>query len=193
MIFGTRNQRENNVAGLGARWRLPTESLLPLTAYSEWGMDDLGGRLEAPGLLFGVRTPMLPGAPQISLGAEFAFIGALCCSEERPSWYLHYNHQGGWVTQDAPIGHPLGGDGREYRVYGAADLFEARLRVEGAAFARQRFSQNLYAPQREGSLGASSRVLWQLSEQTELGLDVSGERGSGWTEGSVRGHAAIFF
>nr|WP_228530727.1 MULTISPECIES: capsule assembly Wzi family protein [Myxococcaceae] len=194
MLFGTKNQPENNVAGLSLRWRLPTETLLPLTTYAEWGMDDLGGELEAPGLLFGVRTPMLPGAPRVSLGAEFAFIGALCCAVERPSWYLHFNHVGGWVMQDAPIGHPLGGDGREYRVYASADLLEARLRIEGDALLRQRFSQNLYAPQRDGtSVGVSSRISWRVTERGELGLSLSEERGNAWREGTVQGRAALFF
>lgn len=64
-----------NVYSLSMRWRLPTESILPLTLCVDWGSNDNpGGAVTWPGLVAGVKAPMLPGLP-VSLGVEYAYFG----------------------------------------------------------------------------------------------------------------------
>ena len=88
----------------------------------------------------------------------------------------------------------MGGDGREYRVYGLADLLDARLRFEAEALLRQRFVNNLYSPWRLGTgLGGSARLSYQFRGRAAIGLGVSQEWGRGWRAGGVSGRASFSF
>ena len=98
------------------------------------------------------------------------------------------------VSEEQPLGHPLAGDGREYRLYGTADLFDARLRLEADAFMRQRFETNLFGAYRLGrSLGASSLLSWRLHAHAELGARLAFEGGRGWRERNVSAMGTVSF
>ena len=93
------------------RWRVPSETLLPLTLYGEWGADDGAGAAdEQPALLAGATVPAVPGAPMLSVGAEYANL-AKCCSHG--SWYFHSEFGGEWARE--PPSEGLGDHGNRFR------------------------------------------------------------------------------
>jgi hypothetical protein len=195
------NGSENNVFSLGARWRLPTEEWVPLTVYVDTGADDNGGAwYQAPGLDLGVLVPSLPFAPEVSVGLEWSFFGTLCQPGApdgglcRPpdmplNWYTHpYS----WTLGNLPLGHRMGGSGRELFLYAAADLLDARLLLRGDAFLRDRFSGNLYAPYTGSSGGFDLQATWRIGVG-EVGLNGGLEARKGWTSGGAGARAAVFF
>ena len=148
------NGYTNNVFSVTGRWRLPTEDWVPITLYGEWGGDDNGGAwLQAPGIDAGILIPSLPFAPEVSVGLEASFFGEVCNEQtggtfcRSPGYSLNwYTHAYSWTTGDLPLGHRMGGNGRELFLYASADLLDARLLIRGDAFLRNRFSGNLYSP-----------------------------------------------
>jgi len=204
---GQNDPRENNVVSLAGRWRMPTESWIPLTVYADYGADDNGGAVyQAPGLNLGVFVPALPFAPEVSVGLEWSFFGMLCAADApegglcRGSAYPlnWYTHQGlvptgySWTQGDLPLGHRMGGNGREFFLYAAADLLDARLLIRGDAFLRDRFSVNLYAPYTGRSGGFDLQATWRFGIG-EVGVNGRLEAGSGWTAGGAGAHASVFF
>ncbi len=192
MIALERNGDENNLVSGVVRLRLPTESLVPLTLYGEWGTEDLAGNfLYTPGLVGGLWVPAVPGLPSLGLGFEATHIGFI--SRRTVKWYAHFRQRGGWFTGDVPLGHPLGGNGRELRLYGTL-LAGDRVFVDAALFARRRFRSHLQAPGREGiarggELSASVKPLRRL----ELRLGANAEFGEGWTERGAELSALLHF
>ena len=88
-----------------------------------------------------------------------------------------------------PIGHPLGGDGTEWLLYGRLDDAAHRFRVDARAFARDRGRFNIYSPSREGksvggALGAEYRLTRSLELQAAATLE-HGDADSGWTTSSL--------
>src|SRR5690606_18134300 len=64
---------ENQVVSVEGRVALPSEAVLPLTAYLEWGAEDAAGAWwDVPGRVFGISAPSLPGSPATSLAIEYA-------------------------------------------------------------------------------------------------------------------------
>jgi hypothetical protein len=201
--FGPGNGPENNVISLSARWRLPTESFLPATLHLEWGGDDNGGAwIQAPGIDLGLLLPSLPFAPEVSVGLEASFFGTLCPAETGGTWcrspgyplnwYTHGAYVGGWAVGDAPLGHRMGGNGRELWLHAAADLLDARLRVRGDAFVRNRFRGSLYAPYAGTSGGFEAQVVYRVW-LGEAGLSGGLEAGPGWTSGRAGVRATVYF
>jgi capsule assembly protein Wzi len=198
-ILGTKNASGNNVYAGGIRWRLPTEAALPLTARLEWGTDDEpGAAFSWPGLVAGLSTPLLPGLPA-ALGVEGAFFGKSGLGFHDPfGWYAHDQYRGGWATGETPLGDPLGGNGRALRVTGALDLFDARLRLAGAAAISERDRlpdpDNLYAPQAAGrSAGLTGEAEWRQG-RFAFGARGAYERGDdGWRRGELTVRATAFF
>jgi hypothetical protein len=192
------NGAENNIVSASVRWRLPTESWVPLTVYLDWGADDNGGAwLQVPGIDFGVFIPSLPFAPEVSVGIEASFFGEIC--NERTggtfcrSWALYwYTHTYSWTVGDSPLGHRMGGNGRELFLYAAADLLDAKLLVRGDAFLRDRFSGNLYAPYNGWSGGFDLQATWRVGIG-EVGVNGRFEAGNGWTAGGAGARVAVFF
>ena len=192
VLTGFSNYRENNVVSVSAAWRLPTDTLLPLTAKVEWGSDDNGGAwIQVPAVVAGISTPLLPFAGA-SAGFEYAYLGRLCCRDI--AWYTHGQYTGGWATGETPLGDPIGGDGRAYRLVASAEPFDGRLRLTAASWLQDRFSANLYAP---GAIGRSvggrlgvelrtGRSAAELSGEAERGVD-------GWSRRALRGAVTIFF
>ncbi len=195
------NGYENNIFSLSGRWRLPTESWVPLTVYFDWGTDDNGGAwMQAPGIDAGIFVPALPFAPEVAVGLEVSFFGEICkertdssfCrSPDQPlRWYTHTYYP--WTTGNLPLGHRMGGNGREFLLYAAADLLDARLLIRGDVFLRDRFSQNLYSPYSGQSAGFDLQATWRLGIG-EVGVSGNVEAASGWTAGGFGVHATVFF
>jgi hypothetical protein len=163
-LLGLKNFRENNVYALSARWRLPSEPLLPLTARIDWGTDDNPGAwVQWPGLVAGLSSPGLPNLP-IALGLEVASFGRGPFGYHDPfGWYSHGQYTGGWVTGQTPLGDPLGGNGQAYRLTGEAYLLDARLRLAASTALQHRSLDNLYAPAAIGwSFGAHAEAELRL-------------------------------
>jgi hypothetical protein len=186
---------EDQIVSVGGRLRLPTEAVLPLTAYLEWGAEDAAGAwMNVPGQVFGLLAPTLPFAPGAGVGVEYARFGT-SAGTRNPKWYRHAAFPGNWAWQDRVLGHGLGGAGRELVLFGEGDALQARLRWGGRAFARERHDENLFAigaggrdlgADRAGrSLGFAARLDWRLTEQLELRASTGAERGAGWAGGAA--------
>ncbi|MGA8891031.1 MAG: capsule assembly Wzi family protein [Anaeromyxobacteraceae bacterium] len=196
------NGTENNVYSVAGRYRLPTEDWVPVTLYLDWGGDDNGGAwYSAPGIDAGFLVPSLPFAPEVSVGFEWSFFGTVCQPGApegglcRPpdmglNWYTHGYYS--WTRGDLPLGHRMGGNGREYLLYAAADLLDARLLLRGDVFLRDRFSGNLYAPYTGKTGGFDAQATWRIGIG-EVGVSGSLETGGGWTTGGAGAHARVFF
>ncbi|MDB4949851.1 MAG: hypothetical protein JWM27_2500, partial [Gemmatimonadetes bacterium] len=194
---------ENQVVSADFRFRPPTEGVLPLVLYLEWGAEDeSGGWWRSPGRVAGAYVPSLPFRPEMGVGLEHTDFGL--ARRKNPPWYLHPAQPGGWVYPDRPLGHPLGGEGWEWLGYATADVMDARLRVEGRAWLRERSAEgfyttpqrsgNLYAPERAGrSHGGSLDAAWRAGRRAELRASAYGDAGSGWTERRLRVGAALLF
>lgn len=190
-FFGVLRQHfDNQILSADVRWRVPTETSVPLTLYGEWAADDGAGALhEQPAIMAGVTLPAVPGAPMLSLGAEYAHL-AECCSHG--SWYFHSEFGGEWARRGRPLGHPLGGGGHEARVYADADLPRG-LTLSADAFVRDRGVDqprtpgNLFAPFRSGSShGASGALQWRIRPAAALQVKAAREQGSAWHEQSLQ-------
>lgn len=187
MLIGiTSDGYDNQIVSGSGRYRLPTDRVLPLTAYLEWGADDTAGALvDAPGFVLGALAPAIPGLQPIGLGGEYAYFGVLCNDCRRIAeplhWYSHFKHTGGWTAGGAPLGHPLGGNGTEARIYAQADLLSGRVQARLAGFHRDRTTGNLFNPTLAGTSRGYDAVAdaW-LWSRTNLRFSVDGEHGDGW-------------
>ncbi len=160
-------------------WFLPPLGALPLALYGEFGVEDLQRQKdEMPAVAVGARLAGLPRAPWLSLGFERTSFGA---SEGiRIPWYDHRVF-GTWTDGGRLMAHELGGEGRELRAYGTADLWDARLHLGGRGFWRRRTEGNLYAPEWEGSSrGVEANARWHLTPSFQLKVEGVVERGDGW-------------
>jgi hypothetical protein len=92
----------------------------------------------------------------------------------------------GWTVDRQPIGHPLGGAGTEWLVYGRFDDVVRRVRLDWQAFTRDRHRFNLYAPTRQGgSTGGRASIEYRLTPALELRAGAEIERGTrDWTASS---------
>ncbi len=192
ILLGIDNYRENNVASLSARLRLPTEAFLPLTARVEWGTDDNGGALfQAPAIIAGLSTPFIPGTTA-AVGFEYAYLGRICCRDQL-SWYTHGQYTGGWATGQTALGDPLGGDGHALRLTAAAEPWEARVRLGGLVFVQDRFAENLYAPSAAGR-SAGFRAEAELRFiRGALGARGGYERAAHWSQGQGTLEASWYY
>lgn len=183
---------ENQVVSVEGRLRLPTEDVLPLTAYAEWGAEDAAGSWwDVPGRTLGVESPALPGLPGASLGVAYSAFGGSCCGN--PAWYRHVAFEGGWAAQGVPLGHPLGGHGGELATYGFLNADEARLRIGSRAFWRDRRAENLYMPGRGTSFGATAHLHWRPLSSLDIHASLRREAGSGWTEQAAEVGMRLYF
>jgi len=174
----------NQVASVELRYRVPLRAA-PTTLYLEWGMEDSSGAwLDVPGIIAGVQVAEVPGLPGVSVGLERTHFSPSCC--DNPPWYRHAQFFDGWADGGLPLGHPLGGQGNEWLLYGRVDLLEAGIHSSWRAFRRERWGENLYVPTRPGrSLGGAFEVLYRVGSRTDLAVDTSYERGraaGGWGE-----------
>jgi hypothetical protein len=184
---------ENGIASVEARWRPPIPTL-PAVLYAEWAADDNHSAwFEFPAVVAGVELPALPFAPAVSLGLERTSFAAPCsdcngCAcEYYATWYRHYVFMDGWTVDRQPIGHPLGGAGTEWLLYGRVDDASRRVRFDWRAFTRDRGRFNIYSPAREGrSFGGRAGLEYRLTGDLEVRGAAELERGRGdWTASSV--------
>jgi hypothetical protein len=184
---------ENGIASVEARWRPPIP-VVPAVLYVEWGTDDNHSAwTKFPGVVAGLEVPSVPGVPTLSLGLERASFAPPCSScngcacNYYATWYRHYVFMDGWTLDREPIGHPLGGDGTEWLLYGRLDDAARRFRADGRVFARERGRYNIYSPAREGrSVGGSAGAEYRLTPWLEVQASTMIEHGrTGWTASSV--------
>ncbi|MQA90703.1 MAG: hypothetical protein GEU90_10770 [Gemmatimonas sp.] len=177
---------EDQIVSVSGRFNLPTESVLPVTAYLEWGAEDAANAwIDVPGLVGGAWIPSLPFAPEAGLGVEYAHFATSCCGN--PEWYRHWSFVGSWASGDVTLGHPVGGNGTELMIYGSGDFFDARLRIDATAFQRDRRAENLFVPGRTGeSNGGTLTVGVRATPSWEIRLEGALEDGTEWTERQVR-------
>lgn len=187
MLIGiTSDGFDNQVVSASFRYRVPSEGMLPVTVYGEWGADDTAGAwYDAPGLVFGTLLPRLPGVPTLALGAEHAYFGNRCRDCRRVAeplhWYTHFRLTGGWTSGAQPLGHPLGGNGTETRVYGYTGALGTRLHLQADLYRRDRLDSNLFAPRWTGrSRGGGVSVDLRLTDRSAARLRWSREAGDDW-------------
>jgi len=163
---GERGEFNSITAGLDARWRPPLGAL-PLRLWVEWGFDDGAGAIsDSPANIIGAELAAVPGLPRLALGLKRTRFHPDCqCGNT--VWYRNWWFRGGWTDERRPLGHPLGGDGTEWRGEARLDLHRATLDVAG--WTRERGPVNLFAPEREGQavggavgLDVHLRDGWQL-------------------------------
>jgi hypothetical protein len=173
---------DDQVASLDARWRPPVPRI-PLELFGEWALHDvdLEVLLDMPAITLGVRMPVIPGAAALGMTLEHTRIAGSCCGN--PPWYHHFELAGGWTDTGVLRGHPLGGQGREWRVSLDAALLDWRVRVRADALMRTRLGENLFAPDRAGSAhGGALTVTGALSQHSGVELQLAHEAGRGWGE-----------
>ncbi|HUG40848.1 MAG TPA: capsule assembly Wzi family protein [Longimicrobiales bacterium] len=174
---------ENQVVSVDVHYRPPLP--IPAEAYVEWGFEDSAGAWrDTPGTVWGVAFGDLPGLPGTRLGIERADFARSCCGN--PMWYRHMLLLAGWTQDAIPLGHPLGGHGEEWLLFGSGGLLEERLHVRASLALRDRWSENLYAPDREGRSRAGTVRASFLAGRWTLASDLAVEDGSGWTETAIR-------
>jgi hypothetical protein len=192
---------ENQVASGEIRYRLPTDRVLPATAYVEWGADDAAGAIQSePGRIIGLFLPALPGVPQAGLGVEYTYFKHACCGHG--PWYFNTTFPGNWARRGETLGHPLGGEGAEYAAYGQAEALDARLRLDGRAFIRDRSSYsypvygggNLFDPTRAGrSTGGQLEAGYRIFPHADARAGFATESGRGWRQNAFHAELAWLF
>ena len=182
---------DDQVASLDARWRPPLGAVA-VELYGEWGMHDIdpGVLVDVPAFTLGARLPGVfrPARAELGLGVEHTQVSGACCGN--PPWYHHFELADGWVVDGAALGHPLGGQGREWRASVFAASADAAVLVHAAGAVRMRGAENVYAPARQGR-ALLLDVMADVQGTGRLGasLELHAERGSDWRE--MRGTAAV--
>lgn len=174
---------ENQIVSVDLHYRPPLP--IPAELYVEWGFEDSSGAFHrVPGVVWGGSVSGLPGLGGARLGIEHADFARSCCGN--PAWYRHMFLHAGWTEDAIPLGHPLAGHGEEWLFHGEGGLLEERLQLRASFALRDRWHENLYAPDRQGESRAATfeadylRGRWKLTARAAL------ESGSGWTETTLR-------
>jgi len=182
---GQGSEADNQIAAVDVWYRVPI-GVVPLAVYAEWGFEDSAGAWkDVPGIVVGGEIASVPGLPSLSLGIERVSFAPSCCGN--PIWYRHWQFLDGWAAGGTLLGHPLGGHGTEWRLSLRFDSWDARLRLRGDAFARDRGDENVFAPDRAGeSRGGMLDVTLRLAPRFEVMVYGLHERGeSGWRESRI--------
>jgi hypothetical protein len=184
---GEGGEFENQVFSTLLSYRPPTDGWLPVMLYLEWGMDDTAGAVRnTPGIVAGLELAAIPALPALGVGVERTSFAQSCCGQ--PIWYRHIYYRGSWADEGRLFAHPLGGHGREWLATARLDLPQRGLLVRADAFTRDRYHENLFAPDRMGrSVGGSGGVQVGLASGTVLRLDAGVERGDGWDSARFSG------
>ena len=192
--FSTANNENafaNQIASADGRLRLPGVRV-PVTIYAEWATDDLsGGWWAQPGLLVGAEVSALPRR-DISLGLERTEFRRE--TTDHAIWYQNPWFRGGWTDGGTALGHPLGGYGKEWRAYSAGGIPTRGVSGELAVYRRQRSSDNIFAPEREGrSVGIAGNLDARLSPNVRLIAGGELEDGDDWTATRARAGVRVGF
>lgn len=189
-ITAAGSEFENGIASAELRFRAPIP-VVPTELYVEWGSEDNHSAWALfPATVVGVRSPAIPGVPALSLGVEHAFFHRPCTDcNYYATWYRHYLFKDGWTVDRQLIGHPLGGEGNEWLLYGSWDDPARPVRLNARTFLRNRGPFNLYSPTREGqSVGGQVDVTYRATPKLDVMLDGTLEVGqTDWTASNVFG------
>lgn len=182
---GRGSEVDNQIAAVDVWYRVPI-GVVPLAVYAEWGFEDSAGAWkDVPGVIVGGEIASVPGLPGLSLGVERVSFAPSCCGN--PIWYRHWRFLDGWADDGRPLGRPLGGHGSEWRLALRLDSWDARFRIRGDAFVRDRGEENLFAPDRAGgSRGGVLHASLRVAPWFDLVLHGLHERGEfGWRESRI--------
>ena len=167
----------NQVISVDLRYRIARG----FTAYLDWGAEDgAGGWFDVPGILGGLQYARVDSTFDFAVGAEHLQFDRMCCSNS--IWYRNSWFRGSWADGDEIIGHPLGGHGREWRIYANGGSMQQRLVGSGALFVRHRKDENIFSPQRSGkSSGVQFTVDYAPTSNVRISGDAMFEAGqSNW-------------
>lgn len=176
----------NQVISVDFRYRIARG----LTAYLDWGADDAaGGWFDVPAILGGVEFVRVDSTYDVAVGIEHLTIARMCCFNS--IWYRNAWFRGSWADGEEILGHPLGGNGREWRIFANGGSLNQKLLASGAVFVRRREEENLFVPERAGkSTGVELSGDFALSSSLRITGDVLFESGqTGWN--STRANAAL--
>ena len=181
---------EDQVISMEIRYRLPTDSVLPLLVYVESGAEDAAGAWwDVPGTTMGAEVPAIPGVPALAVGAQYSRFAHSCCGN--PKWYRHWSFPGAWALRDQPLAHPIGGEGTEAMLYVDLDLRPLQMHLNG--FRRRRGEENLFVPGREGtSFGLEADASARLTGFSRLFVRGRLESAEDWSEKRVDVGAEFF-
>lgn len=187
-IIAAGSEFENGLASWEVRFRPPVP-LVPLALYMEWGTDDNHSAWTLfPARVIGAQIAAMPGVPELSIGVEHSYFSSPCDGcKYYATWYRHYLFKDGWTVDRQPIGHPLGGDGTEWLLYGSWDDPFSRFRFDARSFIRERGAFNIYAPEREGrSIGGKISAVYRATPNMDLLFTGALEDGEAdWRQSSV--------
>ncbi|HUP88860.1 MAG TPA: capsule assembly Wzi family protein [Longimicrobiales bacterium] len=181
------NSFANQLASIDLHYRLPTSGF-PMAVYLEFGADDAYGSFwRTPGTVGGFEIGPFASV-DFSVGIERAAFAR--SSASRSLWYQNSWFREGWTDHGELLGHPLAGHGNEWRLFATSG--SALKGWEGAfsGYVRDRGSQNLLAPQREGkSNGGTLELDVRITRRAHVTLNGEVEQGSGdreWTTSKAR-------
>lgn len=179
---GEVSELDNQVVAVDLGYRPPTDRVLPLRVYAEWGFEDSAGAYtNVPGVLAGIEVPVLPGFPAGGAGVEYTHFAMSCC--DNPIWYRHSTFHDGWTLEGEPLGHPLGGHGRQWSVFGSANFFDSGVRTRALLFTRDRRVESLYTPDLLGrSRGLELDVEARVAPWADVGVTYGLESADQWQE-----------
>ena len=158
----------------------------PTKAYIEWGAEDAaGGWWHEPGILAGIEV-----ATSRAAGTAVGLERTEFVRNQRSNslWYQNAWFRGGWSDAGELMGHPLGGDGTEWRMF--AQGHEARIaHWQVAAYERRRGPQNVFSPQRQGQsrgIAANFDVLLMKKATLNVRAEREGGKAGAWSRTEVR-------
>ena len=179
----------NQVVSVDGRLHPPVN--WPLSLYLDWAADDgAGGWWHTPAILGGVEVGV-SAKHDIMIGAERTEIARNRASNSL--WYQNAWFRGGWADDGTILGHPLGGEGKEWRafIFGGDPGRGVQLQLSG--YTRTRGTQNLFAMDRAGkSVGAFADADIRIDARTHAIVRAETEHGTSgadWTRTRLRAGA----
>lgn len=170
---------DNQIVALDAWYRVPVG--VPLALYGSLGADDSAGAWrDVPARQLGLELAAVPGVPALAVAVEHTAFSGSCCGN--PPWYRHLRLP--WLDVRSPLGHPLGGHGREWRVRGRLDARGPGVWATADVYTRDRGAENLSAPLRMGrSIGGGvAGSVRRPTAPVELLAAAALETAGSWTE-----------
>jgi hypothetical protein len=171
----TRDAFANQMVSVDGRLRIPSHSL-PTELYMDWGSDDAAGAyLVVPGIIAGAQFGPFQ-QHDFAFGVErtqFATNDSL-----NSDWYQNSWFRGSWADRGVLLGHPLGGNGVEWRGYVTGGWPLRGVTGEASLYTRDRKRQNLLAPKQLGrSVGGTFDADVRINNATRAMLQAEIEHG----------------
>jgi hypothetical protein len=165
----------NQIISVDFRYRLPK---VPFAVYLDWASDDAaGGWWDVPGILAGVEYAAVRAHYDVAFGLEHTQFKGTCCSNS--IWYRNAWFRGSWADDLDLLGHPLGGHGREWRVFANGGFGDVKVMANAAVYLRRRRDENILVPAWQGkSAGVRAGLETGFSAAARLLIDAETEWGS---------------